>query len=314
MCPNETGTLSVLVTNNSTNAPVTYTYTLPNGSTVVSTNSSLPISATGTYTVNVDILGCSNSQTITVGQSISNWDFTFLNEPYSVCQNQSVELSFSANNFNISNPNSIYTWTLPNGTQSIGTTLSANQTGSYSLEVNILGCKSTKTTSVAQNTSTFAIGITSGCEGSKFKAEANPVNGSFDPATVTYVWTGPNFTTIPSTPNAIILNEPGAYTVKITDLNGCFSEQEVVFSNTICTIQKGISPNGDGDNESFILTDVKKLSIYNRYGSKVYSFYEYTNQWHGQTDSGSELPDGTYYYVIERGNGDTLTGWIYINR
>jgi gliding motility-associated-like protein len=62
------------------------------------------------------------------------------------------------------------------------------------------------------------------------------------------------------------------------------------------------------------LTDVKKLSIYNRYGSKVYSFREYTNQWHGQTDGGAELPDGTYYYVIERGSGTTLTGWIYINK
>jgi gliding motility-associated-like protein len=314
MCPNETGTLSVTITNNPSNLPVTYTYTLPNGSTIVSANNSIPISATGVYSVNVNILGCSNSQSITVGQSVSNWNFNFLNEPYLICQNQFVQLSFNASNFAISNPNAIYTWTSPNGTQTTGTTLSANQLGDYSLEVNILGCKSTKVATVSQNTSTVAITITSGCEGSQFIAEANPVNASFDPALVTFSWTGPNFTSIPNLPNSVIVNESGTYTVRVTTPDGCFSDESVMVSGILCTIQKGISPNGDGDNESFILTDVKKLSIYNRYGGKVYTHYDYTNQWHGQTDAGSELPDGTYYYVIERGSGVTLTGWIYINR
>jgi flagellar hook assembly protein FlgD len=46
----------------------------------------------------------------------------------------------------------------------------------------------------------------------------------------------------------------------------------------------------------------------------VYSKNNYTNQWYGQSDNGEELPDGTYYYVIERGSGEAITGWIYINR
>ncbi|WP_370640717.1 gliding motility-associated C-terminal domain-containing protein, partial [Flavobacterium sp. SM15] len=40
----------------------------------------------------------------------------------------------------------------------------------------------------------------------------------------------------------------------------------------------------------------------------------YTDQWHGQSDSGQELPDGTYYYVIDVADGTTKTGWVYINR
>ena len=65
----------------------------------------------------------------------------------------------------------------------------------------------------------------------------------------------------------------------------------------------------------FILSDVKALSIFNRYGTKVYTYGQnYTNQWHGQSESGSELPDGTYYYVITRNSGNSITGWIYINR
>jgi flagellar hook assembly protein FlgD len=47
---------------------------------------------------------------------------------------------------------------------------------------------------------------------------------------------------------------------------------------------------------------------------KVYNKSDYTDQWKGQSDNGDELPDGTYYYVIERDSGETNTGWIYINR
>jgi len=60
---------------------------------------------------------------------------------------------------------------------------------------------------------------------------------------------------------------------------------------------------------------VAKLSIFNRYGTSVYSKTNYTNEWGGQSNSGNELSDGTYYYVIELKNGrDTKTGWVYINR
>jgi hypothetical protein len=42
---------------------------------------------------------------------------------------------------------------------------------------------------------------------------------------------------------------------------------------------------------------------------------DYTNEWIGQSNAGDELPDGTYYYVIEfKNNQPSKTGWIYINR
>ncbi|UOK43088.1 MULTISPECIES: choice-of-anchor J domain-containing protein [Flavobacterium] len=84
-----------------------------------------------------------------------------------------------------------------------------------------------------------------------------------------------------------------------------------------CDIPRGISPNNDGSNDELDLTDygVNKLSIFNRYGVTVYSHGAgYTKQWHGQSDAGQELPDGTYYYVINLGTDVTKTGWIYINR
>ena len=87
-------------------------------------------------------------------------------------------------------------------------------------------------------------------------------------------------------------------------------------SSTSCRIQKGISANNDGENDFFDLEgqDVANLQIFNRYGVKVYSRRDYTNQWYGQSNDGEELPDGTYYYMIDYNAGESKTGWIYINR
>jgi gliding motility-associated-like protein len=47
---------------------------------------------------------------------------------------------------------------------------------------------------------------------------------------------------------------------------------------------------------------------------KVYTKSDYKNEWNGTTDGGQELPDGTYYYVIEFESGKTKTGWVYLIR
>jgi hypothetical protein len=60
---------------------------------------------------------------------------------------------------------------------------------------------------------------------------------------------------------------------------------------------------------------VKKLEIFNRYGTKVYSKANYINEWVGQCDDGGILPDGVYYYVIDFESGrETKVGWIYLTK
>jgi gliding motility-associated-like protein len=83
-----------------------------------------------------------------------------------------------------------------------------------------------------------------------------------------------------------------------------------------CDIPKGVSPNGDGLNDTWDLSgyNVKKVEIFNRYGTKVYSKSNYVDEWHGQSDNSNELPDGTYYYVVEFNDSPVKTGWVYINR
>ncbi|MNK08481.1 PKD domain protein [compost metagenome] len=104
--------------------------------------------------------------------------------------------------------------------------------------------------------------------------------------------------------------------VVATNIEGCQSVDELQLKYTGCIIPKGISPNGDGMNDTFDLSafGVTHLGIFNRYGKEVYTQDNYTDQWHGQANNGNELPTGTYYYIIELIGGDKKTGWVYINR
>ncbi len=144
----------------------------------------------------------------------------------------------------------------------------------------------------------------------------------FDLETATFAWryeNNPN-PIIGQTNATIVVSQTGNYSCSVV-FQGCESVIKKQFNaiSVSCTIQKGISPKGTGDgdglNDYFDLEgqNVTKLEIFNRYGSKVYSKSNYSKEWYGQTDSGDELPDGTYFYVIERNSEKSKTGWIYIN-
>ncbi|WP_047548731.1 gliding motility-associated C-terminal domain-containing protein [Psychroserpens sp. Hel_I_66] len=113
--------------------------------------------------------------------------------------------------------------------------------------------------------------------------------------------------------------EAGLYEIEVTFNDGtqCSS---ITAQNVIelenCVIPQGISPNGDGMNDTFDLSsyDVSKLEIFNRNGTLVYSKANYTNEWYGQTNDGDELPVGTYFYTMEYEDGKQRSAWVYIQR
>ncbi len=83
-----------------------------------------------------------------------------------------------------------------------------------------------------------------------------------------------------------------------------------------CSVQKGISPNGDGLNDylNLELYNVMHLIVYNRYGTPLFEHAgEYKNQWYGQDKNGNKLPTGTYYYVFKTSAG-SHAGSIYLMR
>jgi gliding motility-associated-like protein len=62
-----------------------------------------------------------------------------------------------------------------------------------------------------------------------------------------------------------------------------------------------------------------RVTIYNRWGDRVYEVSNYDNasrRFEGASDSGKELPSGTYYYKIEfpSGNHGAMKGHITLRR
>ncbi|WP_158963951.1 choice-of-anchor J domain-containing protein [Myroides fluvii] len=109
-------------------------------------------------------------------------------------------------------------------------------------------------------------------------------------------------------------------TIYIVTRNGnkevfCYDESSFTVDFEDCPIPKGFSPNGDGINDRFDLTEhgVAKIQIFNRNGMEVYSHgLGYKNEFVGKDKSGNQLPSGTYYYVIIS-HGKQKTGWVQLN-
>ncbi|MEX1188529.1 MAG: gliding motility-associated C-terminal domain-containing protein [Bacteroidia bacterium] len=80
-------------------------------------------------------------------------------------------------------------------------------------------------------------------------------------------------------------------------------------------IPNAFSPNGDGFNDFFVVKYLEvypnsELLIFNRWGNKIYENADYKNDWDGENQ-----PDGTYFYVLNLGNGEqSFKGSIFLNR
>jgi gliding motility-associated-like protein len=85
------------------------------------------------------------------------------------------------------------------------------------------------------------------------------------------------------------------------------------------TIPSAFSPNNDGINDIWNIKELFtypecSVSVFDRYGRRVYQSTGYTKPWDGILN-GSPLPQGTYYYIIDLKN-DTpkRSGWVLIVR
>ncbi|MBI2281597.1 MAG: gliding motility-associated C-terminal domain-containing protein [Bacteroidetes bacterium] len=81
------------------------------------------------------------------------------------------------------------------------------------------------------------------------------------------------------------------------------------------------SPNGDGQNDLFKVDGIAiknvSMKIYNRWGQIVYEASQTNTGWNGRTNSGNEVPDGTYFYVIDvetTEKTETFTGTLTLVR
>jgi len=88
-----------------------------------------------------------------------------------------------------------------------------------------------------------------------------------------------------------------------------------------CEIPTIFSPNNDGINDEFIVPCLSTsnfpnniVSIFNQWGDEVFRQDQYQNNWQG-TYKGEDLPTGTYFWVVDLGDGTTPTsGFLVLER
>jgi gliding motility-associated-like protein len=189
------------------------------------------------------------------------------------------------------NPNSDYLWSTGEKTQRIR----VNKTGVYYVTVS-RGNNNAVDSSYVRINSKPLINLpdyTIICQGDDICLNAG--GGNYN-----YSWsTG-------ATTTSIFVYEKGTYYVDVTNECGVIRDYSTVLISDSCNsisykIPETFTPNGDGENESFIF-NIKdmiyaKTSIFNLSGIKIYENQGVGKYWDGRIGE-KKAPDGTYYYII----------------
>jgi gliding motility-associated-like protein len=153
--------------------------------------------------------------------------------------------------------------------------------------------------------------------------------------TISYQYTGPNPTSsgrLASGNSSAAITLSRSITVRVFDQDftnpvAKVMALEISFPDPIpgaIEIFNGISPNGDGLNDFFEIRNIaalepnNKVSIYTRWGDKVFEVENYDNdqkRFIGLNDNGNELTSGVYFYKVKFASGKAdVTGYLTIKR
>ena len=128
-----------------------------------------------------------------------------------------------------------------------------------------------------------------------------------------------------------ILNLCTITTRVMINVNDDCVDYPCIENESFLSIPKILTPNGDGHNDVFEVLytidersdndcDIRAtLTVYNRWGTRVYESNDYQNDWTGNSpnaNNGSSdyLPTGTYFYIIDLKNSGLkpVQGYIYL--
>ena len=104
------------------------------------------------------------------------------------------------------------------------------------------------------------------------------------------------------------------YTLVVIDDNNCEASGSMtvtVSGRSKILVPNAFSPNGDGINDTWIITNLSvypgaTVDVFNRYGQPVFHSENSSKAWDG-TYNGKPLPVGTYYYIIDLKNNEKKT-------
>ncbi|MFB6455320.1 cadherin domain-containing protein [Chitinophaga sp. Hz27] len=109
------------------------------------------------------------------------------------------------------------------------------------------------------------------------------------------------------------------YLVTVTNVYGCAvtTDFRLEVSGKVDVEPTNIlTPNGDGINDRWVVKNISQypnneVRIYDRAGRLIYNRKGYTNDWDGRLN-GNVLAEGTYYYLLDLGDGKVVKGFITI--
>ena len=133
--------------------------------------------------------------------------------------------------------------------------------------------------------------------------------------------TGGNFTSYSwstgSQTSTISIIESGHYFLTVTDANGCSGTDTILVKESVCTerlvFPNAFTPNNDQHNDVFkpIVRGVPqfyKLTIFNRWGQRIFETTDFTTGWDGKIGNHEQLSGGYIYSASYRfGGKETLT-------
>jgi len=220
-----------------------------------------------------------------------------------------------------------YIWTGPNGFTSMQQNISGLDTGLYCVEiVSDLLCSAsfcyTISDAEAIEITTFSPVYDNGYNISSYGNNDGSISiTSISGGTPIYTiaWSGPDG----FSDNAVYINDliSGDYVLEITDENNCTALDTIFLSQPESTIlPTGFTPNRDGYNDLYVIPGINSLNpasikIYNRWGDLVYENANYENDWDGTGRNNGDLPEGTYFVIVEfEKDNTTLNGYIDLRR
>ena len=209
-----------------------------------------------------------------------------------------------------------YTWSTGATTDSVTV-----GNGSYTVTVTNQGCIGTSAPfQVNIGSDPQALFTTDPTSPQPIGAVVDMVNNSTgNGASITsYDWSVSNglFTSEQEEPEFTFMN-PGTYpiTLIVTASDGCTDSLTIIFiiQPQDVEIPNVFTPNGDGLNDALVFENVQyysnQLKVYNRWGQVIYEANNYRNNWRA-----TDVPDGTYYFILTLDNGKEYTGHVTILR
>ncbi|MEZ0542268.1 gliding motility-associated C-terminal domain-containing protein [Fibrella arboris] len=248
-----------------------------------------PASAIGqvvTLTYSVTINGCANSAPRQI--ALKQTPQVNAGPDAEFCEGTGQVLQASGS------PGSLFRWS--DGTQ--GSQLRPQQTGRYTVTVNVDGCEQSDAVDViVKPAPRFALTREAAiCVGDNQQTQLRVVPQETGQVVV---WSPTNVTS-----TTLLVSQVGTYSVVVTGTNGCIARDAArvvdlceprVFTPT------AFSPNGDGTNDTFIplnaYTADLELRIYNRWGEVIFASTPETPAWDG-TYRGEPAQTMVYPYVI----------------